>query len=300
MAAASMRGLLGMPGSILRSLCSSSMALATTGTVAACPAVPSARCLSTTAAAAAKAVHTTPATAGRWLPEPVPAYPYGPNINYEPANWGLYGGATLQSGNKISKGRNKGKTRRTWAPHIKEVEFHSEALGETLKLRVQHRVERTIAKCGGIDNYLMGEKPARIQELGVFGWKLRWRVMNSPEMVRRLQAQRAQLGGDVPLTYAEFKLQRAREYSDEVAAFRAEKARYDALSEEDKMFTPAPEWTTELEAKKAWLAQEASLPELAAEVRRERRRAKRARKAQRKAVEQRALQEQQARTAITA
>ena len=38
---------------------------------------------------------------------------------------------------------------------------------------------RTIDKCGGLDGYLLGNKAQRIKELGVKGWELRWRVMQS-------------------------------------------------------------------------------------------------------------------------
>ncbi|KAI5278734.1 39S ribosomal protein L24, mitochondrial [Ascosphaera aggregata] len=221
------------------------------------------RLFSTTLSNSAKHTKTN-----RYLPPEVPAYPYRSNINFESANWGLYGGATLQSGNKISKGRNKGKTRRTWAPHIKVMKFYSEALGEEIELRVQHRVTRTIQKCGGLDAYLLGEKPARIQELGVFGWKLRWRVMNSPAMIEKFQAERDSLGATHPITYAEFKLQRAREYTLELEEFRAKLAEYEALDEEDKRLTSPVEWTQELMAKKAWLDQ-ISQQELDAEACRE-------------------------------
>jgi large subunit ribosomal protein L28 len=40
-------------------------------------------------------------------------------------------------------------------------------------------VLRTIDKCGGLDEYLLGEKPARIKELGMLGWSLRWKVMRT-------------------------------------------------------------------------------------------------------------------------
>lgn len=53
---------------------------------------------------------------------------------------------------------------------------------------------RTIRKCGGLDQYLLGEKPARIKELGHFGWKLRWRVMNSKAIRKRHQEERRKLG----------------------------------------------------------------------------------------------------------
>ncbi|EEH20882.1 hypothetical protein PABG_03113 [Paracoccidioides brasiliensis Pb03] len=123
-----------------------------------------------------------------------PEYPYGPSLYFKQANSGLYGGSTIQFGNKISKGRNKGKTRRTWKPNVRHEELYSEALGTTLKLKVTHRVLRTIKKVGGLDQYLLGDKPARIKELGVFGWKLRWKVMQSKAMREKFLEEQKALG----------------------------------------------------------------------------------------------------------
>ncbi len=55
---------------------------------------------------------------------------------------------------------------------------------------MQARVLRTMDKVGGLDEYLMGEKPARIKELGVEGWRLRWMVMR-----RRVRGQKEAVGG---------------------------------------------------------------------------------------------------------
>ncbi|EXJ95422.1 hypothetical protein A1O1_00543 [Capronia coronata CBS 617.96] len=120
----------------------------------------------------------------------MPAYPYGKNPAFKEANFGLYGGATLQSGNKISKGRNKGKTLRKWFPNVRIETLRSEALDTELKIPVTARVRRTIQKCGGLDEYVTGTKPARIKELGLLGWKLRWLVMTSPKWQEKYAKQR--------------------------------------------------------------------------------------------------------------
>lgn len=124
------------------------------------------------------------------VPE-LPPYPYGLQSwgnAYQPhplADRALLGGATIQSGNKISKGRNKGKTKRKWLPYIQAVSLKSEAMstftimGSHLTILATRSCMRTIVKCGGLDRYLIGEKPARLKELGPFGWKLRWLVVNS-------------------------------------------------------------------------------------------------------------------------
>ncbi len=57
------------------------------------------------------------------------------------------------------------------------------------------RALRTIDKEGGLDNYLLGEKPARIKELGMGGWLLRWRIMNTNHVRRRVEQERQTAGG---------------------------------------------------------------------------------------------------------
>ena len=59
---------------------------------------------------------------------------------------------------------------------------------------MQARVLRTIDKVGGLDEYLLGNKPARIKELGVEGWRLRWEVMRTPKIREKIKAERVRLG----------------------------------------------------------------------------------------------------------
>jgi len=54
-------------------------------------------------------------------------------------------------------------------------------------MKVSTRVLRSIDKAGGVDEYVLGEKPARVKELGEEGWNLRWAVLQSPGMRRRLK-----------------------------------------------------------------------------------------------------------------
>lgn len=61
-------------------------------------------------------------------------------------------------------------------------------------MRVQARVLRTIDKVGGLDEYLLGESPARVRELGMAGWKMRWRLMQDPGVKKRLMKRRLELG----------------------------------------------------------------------------------------------------------
>ncbi|KIX06339.1 uncharacterized protein Z518_04315 [Rhinocladiella mackenziei CBS 650.93] len=124
----------------------------------------------------------------------MPPYPYGKNHTFKEANFGLYGGSTIQSGNKISKGKNKGKTLRHWFPNVRIAKIWSEALHTELKIPVTSRVLRTIRKCGGVDQYVCGTKPARIKELGLLGWKLRWLVMTSPKYRKQYAEEQQKFG----------------------------------------------------------------------------------------------------------
>ena len=63
-----------------------------------------------------------------------------------------------------------------------------------MKIRITARVLRTVDKCGGLDEYLLGEKAARIKELGMGGWKLRWRIMQTEKVRERFRVERERLG----------------------------------------------------------------------------------------------------------
>lgn len=53
---------------------------------------------------------------------------------------------------------------------------------------------RTIDKVGGLDEYLLGEKSARIKELGIEGWALRWRIMQTKAVMERVGRRREEVG----------------------------------------------------------------------------------------------------------
>ncbi|KAJ5101656.1 39S ribosomal protein L24 mitochondrial [Penicillium alfredii] len=142
------------------------------------------------------------------LPDYIPPYPYGPNRWFKQSNSGLYGGTMIQFGNKISKGRNEGKTRRIWKPNVRRKKLWSDALGEYLFIKVSHRAMRTIRKSGSLDNYLLGDQPGRIKELGVFGWHLRWQVMQTPVMQEKFRQERRRLGLREPPSFEEWLKER--------------------------------------------------------------------------------------------
>ena len=63
-----------------------------------------------------------------------------------------------------------------------------------MQVRVSARTLRTIGKLGGLDEYLLGEKEARIKQLGMSGWWLRWAIMRTETVRRRFERERRELG----------------------------------------------------------------------------------------------------------
>lgn len=123
----------------------------------------------------------------------LPPYPHGPARWYKQSDKGLYGGQRLQFGNNVSPDTET-KSRRTWHPNVKRKSLFSKALNRRIRVRVSTRVLRTIDKVGGLDEYLLGEKSARIRQLGMEGWRLRCMVMATKSVQERFNAQRRALG----------------------------------------------------------------------------------------------------------
>jgi large subunit ribosomal protein L28 len=90
--------------------------------------------------------------------------------------------------------KNEIKTRRYWRPNVHSKRLWSNALQNYIRLRITTRVLRTVDKVGGLDEYLLGEKASRIKELGMGGWKLRWRIMQTEAVKERFRKQRELLG----------------------------------------------------------------------------------------------------------
>ncbi|KAI9802480.1 MAG: hypothetical protein M1825_002865 [Sarcosagium campestre] len=122
----------------------------------------------------------------------IPAYPYGPSRWYKQSNNGLYGGTHIHFGNIVSERENK--TRRRWKPNIHKKRLWSVALDRFVRVKVSTRALRTIDKSGGLDEYLLGDKPSRIRELGMGGWLLRWRIRQTPLVKQRYADERQRLG----------------------------------------------------------------------------------------------------------
>lgn len=70
---------------------------------------------------------------------------------------------------------------------------------------------RTIRKSGGLDNYLLDDRPGRVKELGIFGWQLKWEVMQTPKIQKQFQEERKRLGLPEPMSFEEFVKQKEAE-----------------------------------------------------------------------------------------
>ncbi|CAK7227424.1 hypothetical protein SBRCBS47491_006564 [Sporothrix bragantina] len=178
----------------------------------------------------------------------IPPYPLGPRQLFKQSNKGLYGNARIQFGNTVSRQTaviNPQKNRRKWWPNIQEKRLHSESLGVAIRTRVNTRVLRTIDKVGGLDEYLLGSKPARIAELGPWGWRLRWRIMQTPAVQERFRAERVALGLPAEGLYnggaTEAEIE-AKNAADELISFdRVMAEETQKMIDEEDVFDMAPQ-----------------------------------------------------------
>ena len=69
-------------------------------------------------------------------------------------------GKGVQTGNNVSHAHNK--TRRRWLPNLQTASLHSQALGQTVRLRLTSHAIRTIDKNGGLDAFLLGARDANL------------------------------------------------------------------------------------------------------------------------------------------
>jgi large subunit ribosomal protein L28 len=69
-------------------------------------------------------------------------------------------GKAVQSGNNVSHANNK--TRRRFLPNLQESSLLSDALGQTIQVRLSTRAIRTVEKRGGVDAYLLSTPDAEL------------------------------------------------------------------------------------------------------------------------------------------
>lgn len=112
-----------------------------------------------------------------------PKYPYGEARIFKRSDRGLYGGQVIEFGNQVSEMGNR--SRRSWLPNVINKSLWSVSLNKMIKMKMTTRVLRTITKEGGLDNYITKEKEARIKELGIFGWNLKYDILRAREAAER-------------------------------------------------------------------------------------------------------------------
>ncbi|KAF8477717.1 mitochondrial 50S ribosomal protein L28-like protein [Russula ochroleuca] len=95
---------------------------------------------------------------------------------FKRAQLGLFHGKTKQYGNSVPFSKNK--TRRSWLPNIQSKRLFSDALGQMVRVKLSTRALKTIRKCGGIDQYVLGTKS---DLLGWEGMRLRVAVREAQE-----------------------------------------------------------------------------------------------------------------------
>ncbi|KAI5456295.1 hypothetical protein BGZ63DRAFT_320500, partial [Mariannaea sp. PMI_226] len=123
----------------------------------------------------------------------IPPYPYGERQIYKQSNRGLYGAARIRFGNRVAE-KYGNKCRRFWRPNVHVKSFYVPSLDANIKTRLTLRVLKTIRREGGLQEYLLKSKPARLKELGPGGWNLRWLVMQTRGVQEQFNKERAALG----------------------------------------------------------------------------------------------------------
>ena len=86
-------------------------------------------------------------------------------------------GKAVQAGNNVSHANNR--TKRRFLPNLNHVTLISDALGESVRLRITAHALRSVEQRGGLDNYLI---KARDDDLSTRARRLK------REIARRLAA----------------------------------------------------------------------------------------------------------------
>ncbi|MBM3732207.1 MAG: 50S ribosomal protein L28 [Acidimicrobiia bacterium] len=93
-------------------------------------------------------------------------------------------GKRAQVGHNVSHANNR--TKRRFRPNLQTVSLLSDALGQTVRVRLSVSGLRTVEKRGGLDAYLLG---ARAETLDADGLQLKRRVKKA--LARKAPAQPA-------------------------------------------------------------------------------------------------------------
>ncbi len=101
-------------------------------------------------------------------------------------------GKRVMRGNNVSHAHNK--TRRSFEPNLQSTRLYSNALRRHIRLRIAASTLRTIDKKGGLDEFLLGYRNAKLAEKAK---KLKRAVLKS------LAKNKPNDGGDTPLVSAE-------------------------------------------------------------------------------------------------
>ncbi|HEX3431968.1 MAG TPA: 50S ribosomal protein L28 [Rhizomicrobium sp.] len=71
-------------------------------------------------------------------------------------------GKGVMTGHHVSHANNK--TKRVFRPNLQTVSLASEALGQSLRLRISMNALRTVDRSGGIDSYLLRAKDSVLSD----------------------------------------------------------------------------------------------------------------------------------------
>lgn len=114
--------------------------------------------------------------APKYIPKKAPTVPHYPFVRtvFKKSNRGLLGA-------QFPRFVGKNERRRQLKVNVQKSKLWSESLQRLLRIPTTPRVLRTITRSGGLDNYLIKNSHERIQELGPFGWKLRYLVLKRLE-----------------------------------------------------------------------------------------------------------------------
>lgn len=85
-------------------------------------------------------------------------------------------GKAVLTGNNVSHANNK--TRRRFLPNLHSTKIQSEALGESIRLRLTANAMRTLDKHGGLDAYLLKTSNTKLPEEAL---KIKRRILKAKQ-----------------------------------------------------------------------------------------------------------------------